>query len=267
MAAPVNTALVNTQLPAVVQAHPNGHLVSRLGLGTVKFGRNTGVKYPGGDGFALPDDATINSILDLCLDLGITLLDTAPAYGSSEERLGQLLGTRRNKFFVMTKTGEEFDGSQSRYDFSAAHTRLSIERSLKRLNTDYLDAVLVHSNRDDVNVVTQTDVLETLHRLRDAGKIGLIGVSTYTVAGGLAALGHSDAVMVAHNRQYTDEASVIASAHQAGKAVFVKKALASGHSSDAGADLRFVLATQGVSAAVIGSLTPANIRANVAAIS
>lgn len=251
--------------PLIVQQHPRGALVSRLGLGTVKFGRNMGVKYPGGDGFALPDDAQINSILDLCLDLGITLLDTAPAYGSSEERLGALLGTRRDKFFLMTKTGEEFDGATSRYDFTAAHTQASIERSLKRLNTDYLDAVLVHSNRNDVDVITQTDVLPVLHRLRDAGKIGLIGVSTYTVAGGLAALDRSDAVMVAHNTQYTDEAAVIAAAHAEGKAVFIKKALASGHSTDVQADLRFVLDTPGVTAAVIGSLTPANIRANAAA--
>ncbi len=259
--------LVNADLPAVVKNHPRAHLLSRLGLGTVKFGRNTGVKYPGGDGFALPDDAQIDSLLDLCLDLGMTLLDTAPAYGSSEERLGQRLGVRRDKFFLMTKTGEEFDGAASRYDFSATHTRMSVERSLSRLKTDYLDCVLVHSNRDDVDVVTQTDVLPVLHRLREEGKLGLIGVSTYTVAGGLAALDHGDAVMVAHNSGYRDEAAVIAAAQQAGKAVFVKKALASGHSSDAGADLRFVLGTAGVTAAVIGSLTPANIRANVAAIS
>ena len=260
-------ALVNTQLPASLHKHPRAHLLSRLGLGTVKFGRNTGVKYPGGDGFALPDDVQIESLLDLCLDLGITLLDTAPAYGSSEGRLGQVLGARRDQFFLMTKTGEEFDGQNSRYDFSADHTRMSIERSLTRLRTDYLDAVLVHSNRDDLNVVTQTDVLPTLHRLREQGKIGLIGVSTYSVAGGLAALEYSDAVMVAHNSGYRDEAAVIAAAHTAGKAVFIKKALASGHSSDAAADLRFVINTPGVTAAVIGSLTPANIRANVAAIS
>lgn len=259
-------ALVNSALPAVLKNHPRGALVSRLGLGTVKFGRNTGVKYPGGDGFALPDDAQISSLLDLCLDHGITLLDTAPAYGNSEERLGAVLGTRRDKFFLMTKAGEEFDGATSRYEFSAAHTRMSVERSLACLRTDYLDAVLVHSNRDDVNVVQQTDVLPTLHRLREEGKIGLIGVSTYTVAGGLAALERSDAVMVAHNTGYREEAAVIAAAHVAGKAVFIKKALASGHSRDTAADLRFVMNTPGVTAAVIGSLTPANILANIAAI-
>lgn len=250
----------------VIAHHPRGALASRLGLGTVKFGRNTAVKYPGGDGFALPDDKTVSDILDLCLDLGITLLDTAPAYGVAEERLGQLLGARRDKFFLMTKTGEEFDGTNSRYVFDAVHTRHSIERSLKRLRTDYLDAVLVHSNRHDLDVITNTDVIATLADLKREGKIGLIGVSTYTVAGGMAALAASDAVMVAHNRQYIDDASVIAHAHDLGKAVFVKKALASGHSAEPAVDLKFVLGTPGVTSAIVGSITPANIKANAAAL-
>lgn len=258
--------LKNETLPHVLSQHPRGHLVSKLGLGTVKFGRNTGVKYPGGGGFALPDDKTVEEILDLALELGITLLDTAPAYGVSEERLGKLLGRRRDKFFLITKTGEEYDGETSRYDFNRDFTIASIERSLHRLKTDYLDAVLVHSSRDDLHVVTQTDVLPTLRRLQEQGKIGLIGVSSHTVAGGLAALEHSDAVMVAHNRSYQDEAEVIAAAHAAGKAVFVKKALASGHSADPAADLEFVVSTTGVTAAIIGSMTPANIRANAAAV-
>lgn len=253
-------------IPAALATHPRAHLVSKLGLGTVKFGRNAGVKYPGGGGYALPDDRTISGLLDLSLDLGITLLDTAPAYGVAEERLGAILGARRDKFFLMTKTGEEFDGAESRYDFSANHTRDSIDRSLRRLRTDYLDAVLVHSNRDDLDVVRETDVLPTLARLQEAGKIGLIGVSTYSVDGGLAALERGGAVMVAHNRAYQDEAPVIAAAAAAGRAVFIKKALASGHSDNPAADLAYVAATPGVTSVIIGSLNPANIRANWTAI-
>ena len=62
--------------------------VSALGLGTVKLGRNEGVKYP--SGFELPDDASVSRLLQLAADAGINLLDTAPAYGSSEERIGKL---------------------------------------------------------------------------------------------------------------------------------------------------------------------------------
>lgn len=239
--------------------------VGVLGLGTVKFGRNTGVKYPGGDGFALPSDAAVEEILDLSLSLGINLLDTAPAYGAAEERLGALLGARRDRFFIVTKTGEEFDGENSEYIFTAAHTRKSVERSLARLRVDALGCVLVHSSRDDMRVVTETPVLETLARLKDEGKIRSFGVSTYSVDAGIRVAETCDAVMVAYNAQYTDEGAVIDAAQKNGCAVLVKKGLASGHVADAAAGIRFVLQTPGVSALVFGSINPANIRANAAA--
>jgi aryl-alcohol dehydrogenase-like predicted oxidoreductase len=245
-----------------------GKTVSVLGLGTVKFGRNTQVKYPGGDGFSLPADREIEALLDTALACGITLLDTAPAYGLAEERLGKLLGARRDRFFIVTKTGEEFANEKSSYIFTAAHTRMSVERSLKRLRLDCLDCVLVHSSRDDVAVITQTPVLETLARLKERGMIGSFGVSTYTVEGGRLAADLSDAVMVAYNAAYTDEKPVIDYAREKGKAVLVKKGLASGHVSPAQAaeNIRFVTATAGVASLVFGSLNAKNILANACAI-
>ena len=70
-----------------------GLKISPLGLGTVKFGRNQGVKYPGG--FEIPEEGDLASLVALAKDLGINLLDTAPAYGTSEERLGRLLKGQR----------------------------------------------------------------------------------------------------------------------------------------------------------------------------
>jgi aryl-alcohol dehydrogenase-like predicted oxidoreductase len=242
---------------------------SALGLGTVKFGRNRDVRYPGGDGFALPSDREIEMLLDVALECGIRTLDTAPAYGASEERLGKLMRTRRREFFLVTKTGEEFTGGKSEHDFTAAHTRMSVERSLRRLNTDFLDCVLCHSGRNDIEVITRTAVLETLARLKDEGKIGTFGVSTYTVEGGRLALDRCDAVMVAYNRAYTAERSVIDDARANRKLVFVKKGLASGHVGDLGdvADnIRFILGTPGVTTLVFGSIDPANIRANARAL-
>lgn len=243
--------------------------VSPLGLGTVKFGRNTRVKYPGGEGFALPTDAEMSELLELAIDCGINLLDTAPAYGSSEERLGKVLGRDRDKFFIVTKTGEEFDGKESHYIFTADHTRMSVERSLKRLKTDYIDCVLVHSSRDDVQVITETPVLETLAKLKDEGKIGSFGVSTYTVTGGKLAAALTDCAMVAYNKLYTEERAVIDYAALNGKAVLVKKGLASGHVDglgDLADNIRFVTQTPGVTSLVFGSLKPENILANVRAL-
>jgi len=125
-----------------------GLQVSALGLGTVKLGRDRGVKYP--DAYSLPDDRSAALLLDRARELGINLLDTAPAYGSSEQRLGRLLAGQRQHWLLCTKVGEEFANGRSHYDFSPEHVRRSVERSLRRLATSVLDIVLVHSDGSDL---------------------------------------------------------------------------------------------------------------------
>src|SRR5690606_4111141 len=119
-------------------------------------------------------------LLTQASELGINLLDTAPAYGISEERLGQLLNNR-DQWILCSKTGEEFSNGQSHFDFSAKHTRFSIERSLKRLRTDYLDLVLVHSDGQDEHIIRHTDCFETLQQLKDQGLIRAFGISSKTI--------------------------------------------------------------------------------------
>jgi aryl-alcohol dehydrogenase-like predicted oxidoreductase len=178
------------------------------------------------------------------------------------------MGKRRQDFFLVTKTGEEFKGGKSEYIFTAAHTQKSVERSLKRLKTDHLDCVLVHSSRNDLEVINDTPVLETLAAFKEQGKILSFGVSTHTLEGGKRAADLSDAVMVSYNKNHPDEKEVIAHARKAGKAVLVKKGLASGHLDTIGGfeeNIRFILETEGVTSLVFGSLTPANILANIRA--
>src|SRR3546814_6132063 len=79
-----------------------GLKVSPLGLGTVKFGRNQGVKYPAA--FEIPDEEALAGLLDLARSLGVNLLDTAPAYGGSEERLGRLLRGQRDRWVIDRKS-------------------------------------------------------------------------------------------------------------------------------------------------------------------
>ena len=62
--------------------------ISPIGLGTVKLGRNTGVKYP--QQFKLPNDKQAQDLLHIAKEWNINLIDTAPAYGNSEQRLGKL---------------------------------------------------------------------------------------------------------------------------------------------------------------------------------
>ena len=241
--------------------------VSSLGLGTVKFGRNQDVKYP--KGFALPEDREVEALLAQASELGINLLDTAPAYGSSEQRLGRLL-KNRDDWVIMTKVGEEFVSGQSYFNFSAEHVRKSVQRSLRHMSTDYLDIVLIHSDGNDLDILQKTDCLATLQDLKQEGLIRAVGMSSKTVAGGLKAVELSDVVMVTYNREQTQESEVIDAAAQQGKGVLIKKALNSGHlvvdgEQGAAADLNFCLSRPGVSSVIVGTINPQHLASNVAA--
>ena len=243
-----------------------GLAVSALGLGTVKFGRNEQVKYP--TAFTLPDDDAVRALLTQARELGINLLDTAPAYGTSEERLGQLLPDRKD-WIIVTKTGEEFRNGASHCDFGAAHTRRSIERSLRRLNTDYLDIVLIHSDGNDEAILDDGACIATLQELKRAGLVRAIGMSTKTLAGGLRAVRELDVAMLTFNLQQRDDLPAIRLANELGKGVLVKKGLMSGHlHADQGDPLRasmeLVLGEKGVHSLIAGTINPAHLATNAA---
>lgn len=240
----------------------SGISVSCVGLGTVKFGRNQEVKYP--SNFALPSDEEIVSLIDQAKSLGINLLDTAPAYGSSEQRLGRLLSDRKD-WVICTKVGEEFVTGKSFYDYSANHIRKSIERSLLNLNTDYLDLVLIHSDGNDVAIIESTDCLEALSKLKERGLIRAIGMSTKSIEGGQKAVDLTDAVMVTYNPTCSKDEIVIDHALTNRKGVLIKKALNSGHDCEGGVEksFEFSLNHPGVTSIIFGTISSAHLEANV----
>jgi aryl-alcohol dehydrogenase-like predicted oxidoreductase len=240
----------------------SGISVSCIGLGTVKFGRNQEVKYP--SNFALPSDEEIVSLIDQAKSLGINLLDTAPAYGSSEQRLGRLLSDRKD-WVICTKVGEEFVTGKSFYDYSANHIRKSIERSLLNLNTDYLDLVLIHSDGNDVAIIESTDCLEALSKLKERGLIRAIGMSTKSIEGGQKAVDLTDAVMVTYNPTCSKDEIVIDHALTNRKGVLIKKALNSGHDCEGGVEksFEFSLNHPGVTSIIFGTISSAHLEANV----
>ncbi|MCJ1251736.1 hypothetical protein MMC30_008973 [Trapelia coarctata] len=133
------------------------------------------------DPYALPT----TGIVHRALSLGVRAFDTSPYYGPAEDLVGQALDTRfvhenfpRNDYYLLTKVGR-IAGSQ--FNYSAPWVRESVERSLKRLRTDYLDVVYCH----DVEFVTPEEVLEAvteLRRIRDeSGKVKYVGISGYPV--------------------------------------------------------------------------------------
>lgn len=240
-----------------------GLQVSLLGLGTVKLGRNEGVKYP--QGFDLPDDAAATALLETARDLGITLLDTAPAYGVAEERLGRLLPGPREGWVLATKAGEWFEQGRSRFDFSPAAIRGSVETSLRRLRTDWLDVVLLHSDGSDEAGDRFLPAAAELADLKRRGLVRATGFSGKTAAGGLHLLPHVDVVMATWTPGQDGDLPLIAAARAAGRGVLLKKVLASGHAADPARALAAAATLPGVSAIVVGTLSPANLRANAAA--
>jgi len=133
------------------------------------------------DPYALPT----TGIVHRALSLGVRAFDTSPYYGPAEELLGQALDTQfvlgnflRRDFFLLTKVGR-IGGSD--FDYSASWVRYSVQRSLKRLKTSYLDVVYCH----DVEFVSPPDVLiavNELRRIRDeTGVIRYVGISGYPV--------------------------------------------------------------------------------------
>jgi aryl-alcohol dehydrogenase-like predicted oxidoreductase len=240
-----------------------GVSVSPIGLGTTKFGRTEQLKYP--EPFELPSDRQIRQLLEVAGGFGVNLIDTAPAYGTSEQRIGELLADREG-WVIITKVGEEFVAGRSRFDFSPAAVRTSVERSLVRLRRDRLDIVLLHSSGDDLTILRESGAVDALMELREAGVILAMGASTKTLEGGLLAVELCDVVMVTLNRRDRSQIPVIEAADRAGVCVLIKKALASGHDRDPNQALVDVVTTRGVDSVIVGTVNSEHLAANCRAV-
>jgi aryl-alcohol dehydrogenase-like predicted oxidoreductase len=155
------------------QIGSTGIRASRIGLGTWAIG---GWMWGGPD-----DDAAIATI-HRALDAGVTLIDTAPAYGQghSEEVVGRAIKGRRDQVVIATKVGLEWDERKDVHrNASAARIQKEIEDSLRRLQTDYVDIYQVHWP-DPATPMEET--AKAMQRLYDAGKIRAIGVSNFSPA-------------------------------------------------------------------------------------
>ena len=250
--------------------HSTDLSVSCLGLGTVKFGRNEQVKYP--TKFVLPSDDKIEQLLELARDLGINMLDTAPAYGSSETRLGPVLKGQRDDWVIVSKAGEEFIDGKSVFDFSKSGVIESVERSLRRLQTDRIDAVLLHSNGEDLQILDESGAVEALMELKQAGKILSAGISTKTVEGGVRAVELGlDCVMVTYNPWHREEETVLDEA-EGRCSVFIKKAFGSGWFGDGELSEKFdspvheafdfIFRHPAATAVISGTINPAHLKKN-----
>ena len=149
----------------------SGLMVSVTGLGCNNFGRRL-------------DLGATRAVVNAALDSGITLLDTSDTYGGgggSEELLGEVLAGRRDQVVLATKFGhQDFDmgyGPAAGAKGGRGYIRRAVERSLRRLRTDYLDLYQIHTP-DPVTPVAET--LAALGELVAEGKVRYLGHSNFT---------------------------------------------------------------------------------------
>ena len=152
---------------------------SGLRVPALSFGAGTfGGKGPLFSAWGTSDASEARRLIDICLDAGVTLFDTADVYsdGASVQVLGEAIKKRRDAVLISTKTGLPMgDGPQ---DWGASRARLigAVEAALRRLGTDRIDLLQLHAF--DASTPTE-EVMGTLDRLIAAGKVRYAGVSNY----------------------------------------------------------------------------------------
>jgi aryl-alcohol dehydrogenase-like predicted oxidoreductase len=121
------------------------------------------------------DRAVVGEILDLLLDHGVNLVDTAHAYGGSEEAIGAAIGARRDDYVLVSKCGSKWEEDGLPPAWTPQYIRATIDRSLQRLRTDHLDVLLLHSC--DLETLQRGEVLDAVLEARAAGKVRFAGYS------------------------------------------------------------------------------------------
>ncbi|MFK3978912.1 aldo/keto reductase [Micromonospora sp. NPDC050397] len=147
----------------------------KLAVGAVGFGAMSFANPYGQTGYDAVRAA--REIVDRAVDLGVTLFDTADAYGSSEEILGEVIAGRRDKITIATKFGivaAPFGGDVARMDGSRGYIRTAVEQSLRKLRTDHID--LYYQHRIDPNTPIE-ETVGAMAELVAEGKILHLGLS------------------------------------------------------------------------------------------
>ncbi|MCK8455595.1 aldo/keto reductase [Sphingomonas faeni] len=156
------------------QLGSSGLRVPALSFGTATFG-GSGPLF---GAWGHSDETEARRMVDICLDAGVTLFDTADVYsnGASETVLGAAIKGRRDQVLVSTKTGLPMGDGPGDWGTSRARLIRAVEASLRRLGTDHVDLLQVHAY--DASTPAE-ELMGTLDTLIAAGKVRYAGVSNY----------------------------------------------------------------------------------------
>ena len=201
---------------------PGSPAVSAIGLGAWQLGVNSGWQ-------GLTEQEAVH-LVQAALDAGVNFFDTAPNYGhgSGEERLGKALKyTDRAQIVINTKFGHTPTGTTN---YSAAHIRESLEGSLQRLQTDYVDSLIIHNPPSSYLDGNNNPHYEILEQLKQEGKLRAYGASLDTCADMrlLMDTTGSQVIEAFFNILHQDAANAFEQAQQKGVGIIVKIPLDSG---------------------------------------
>src|ERR1700736_4077197 len=156
------------------QLGASGFRVPALAFGTATFGGTTDFFKAWGS----TDVAGASRLVDVCLDHGVTLFDSADVYsnGAAEEILGAAIKGRRDKLLISTKATFPVGEGPNDYGSSRFHLIDAVDKALKRLGTDHIDLLQLHG-QDNYTPVEET--LSTLDQIVRAGKVRYVGGSNF----------------------------------------------------------------------------------------
>jgi len=255
-------------------------------------------------GFLETERERVGNILNLLLDSGVNLIDTAASYAGSEEIIAATIGHRRQEFVLVSKCGAH-GADDAAPAWSAALIKRTVDQSLQRLQTDVIDVMLLHTC--GMPTLLAGEALGALAEARDAGKIRFAGYSGDNDVVAFAAT-LSDVAVIETSVNICDQANiplVLPAAEGRALGLIAKRPIANAAWKDLGQQpgsykeyaktyterlqkmnldlqelgldgppeeawpelaLRFTLSQQGVHTAIIGTTNPDNARRNIAAV-
>jgi aryl-alcohol dehydrogenase-like predicted oxidoreductase len=176
-------------------------------------------------GYLNTDRKQVIQLLNLLLDSGVNLIDTAASYPGSEEVIGEAIGNRRDQYVLVSKCGSKFPDLPGE-DWSPELIAATVDRSLERLRTNHLDVMLLHSC--GIDVLKKGDAIAALVDAKRAGKIRHAGYSGDNDAAQYAAA-HPDIDVLQTSINITDQWNidhVLPIAHQHNVGVMAKRPIA-----------------------------------------
>jgi len=255
-------------------------------------------------GFLKTELERVGRILNLLLDAGVNVIDTAAMYPGSEEAIAHAVGHRRGKYVLISKCGQAFPDLPGAA-WSAQVVAATVDRALRRLKTDRLDVMLLHSC--DLATLKKGEALGALVKAREAGKVRFAGYSGDNEAAAYAAA-LPEVAVIETSVNLADQRNldvVLPMARKNNLGVLAKRPIANAAWKDAAQQpgfygsyaseyhrrlkqmkldpvelgfngnpdqawpehaLRFTLSQAGVHTAIIGTTDPAHAAANIAAV-